>query len=99
MLARILTLVAVGVAVVWLFKKFARDRSLFAIVVTDAGIEIKGRIPTKQHREVREFIRSLRLPIGAQITGYDKGRTDFRMRFSGNIDDESCQRVRSFLYH
>jgi len=84
-------------AAIMLAMRFVRKpRRLFEIRVTEDDVEVLGPIPNRSQAEVRDYLRTLRLPVGAQVTGVAKGE-DFELQFSASVRSDDRERVRLFI--
>ena len=96
-MVRLIAIIALVVLVILVIKKLGQAGSLFTLLVLKNDVQLKGEIPGWRASDVREFIRSLNLPVGATIKGVKDGDR-FRLVFSNQLDGDTCQRIRNFLY-
>jgi len=88
----VLILAAAGLVLSWL----RRPKRLFEIRVGEDDVLVLGPIPNRSQAEIRDYVRDLRLPVGARIVGTEHG-SDYRLAFSSSVRQDDRELVRRFL--
>jgi hypothetical protein len=88
--------------VVLLVALRGRGKALFRIRIRGGRAELRGQVPGRSQADVLEFVDSLELPDGAEISGHPAARNQdpgrgFELRFS-KIPQPTQQRIRNYLY-
>lgn len=75
-----------------------RPKFDFAIVVSKAGVQIRGRIPEAQRNKIVHFFAEHATPEGTiRISGRRIGRNRLVLAFKGPLDAGLRQQIRNFL--
>lgn len=97
-MSRIIILVVLAATAAALFWLVRRPRRVFEVRVAQDRVDVRGFVPNREQRELRDYVSALRLPVGARILAVaDRGSPDLRLRFSSSVRHEDRDRVRAFL--
>ncbi|MCA9515160.1 MAG: hypothetical protein KC635_09480 [Myxococcales bacterium] len=93
---RNVVILVIVLAVVGLLVGMRRKKRLFEIRVGEEDVIVLGPVPNHDQREVRAFLKPLRLPVGSRIVAIEE-RAGFRLEFSRAIRLDDRERVATFL--
>ncbi len=96
MFRNVLILLFVLAAVFGVVRWTRRAKRLFEIRVSEHDVAVLGPIPNRSQAEVRAFVRTLRLPVGARLVGVEDGG-DFRLICSRSIRQDDRAKVDAYL--
>jgi hypothetical protein len=97
-MTRVILMVVFMAAALFILKRaIDRARSVFRIDVLQGRLKLTGTIPGRSWSEISEFLKTLPLPRRCHIVGLP-AQQRFALTFSGNINEDTRQRIRNFLY-
>lgn len=94
---RLILLLVVVVALIYVARRLFSPRAIFRIQVGDKRTVLTGQVPGYSSSDIKQFIAELRLPSGAIITGVPDGDR-YRLKFNGAVPPSARQRIRNYFF-